>query len=187
MRLRVRREGDGEALVINPNPSGLCMCGCGVPTRIATFTDRSGVKGFPRKFLRHHNPRKAITLDYRVDHKATRQRGKKMRLHVVRAEMALGKALPSTAIVHHADGSKSDDAPLVICQDQAYHLLLHSRMRIKAAGGNPNTDSICSCCRLAKPRSAFSRHSITTTGVDRYCRECKSAKDLVWRPRKRST
>jgi hypothetical protein len=77
------------------------------------------------------------------------------RLHRFRAEKALGKPLPLKAIVHHADGSKADDAPLVICQDAAYHALLHARMRIKAAGGNPNTDRICVFCRLVKPISEF--------------------------------
>jgi len=62
--------------------------------------------------------------------------GEMVLAHRLRAERALGRPLPPGAVVHHADGSRSPDAPLVICQDQAYHLLLHRRMRVKAAGGD---------------------------------------------------
>ena len=52
------------------------------------------------------------------------------RVHAVRAERALGKPLPKGAVVHHVDGDKwNPNARLVICQDQAYHALLHKRTR----------------------------------------------------------
>lgn len=44
--------------------------------------------------------------------------------HVVIAESALGKRLPHKAVVHHHSKDQ-----LVICQDQAYHMLLHKRTR----------------------------------------------------------
>ncbi len=118
-------------------------------------------------------------LWYRVDTKATRDGGKKKYWHTMRAEKALGRPLPPKAVVHHADGSKSDDGPLVICQDQAYHMLLHFRMRIKAAGGNPDLDSICSCCGAVKPREAFTKHSGFQYGIYKYCRKCKNQKDTA--------
>ena len=65
----------------------------------------------------------------------------------MRAENAFGGPLPPGVEVHHADGSKAADAPLVICPDRAYHRLLHVRMRVQAAGGNPNTQRICSRCK----------------------------------------
>lgn len=87
--------------------------------------------------------------------------------HRLRAERALGKPLPPGALVHHADGSTNENAPLVICQDMAYHRLLHSRMRVRAAGGNPNLDKLCCRCRRTKHfeefprgRGTFNRHSI---------------------------
>jgi hypothetical protein len=76
--------------------------------------------------------------------------------------------------VHHADGTKSAAAQLVICQDAAYHNLLHARMRIVRAGGNPNTDRVCSACRTAKPRTDFSRNRLKRGGgLCDVCRVCR--------------
>jgi hypothetical protein len=104
-------------------------------------------------------------------------------LHRMRAEKALGKPLPPKAIVHHADGSKRDDAPLVICPDDAYHMLLHRRMTILRAGGNPNTDLICSKCKLVKPHAAFNLNATVVTGHSRWCKPCYSGyhKDYLLR------
>jgi hypothetical protein len=46
--------------------------------------------------------------------------------HRYLAEKALGKSLPKFAVIHHHEGSIPT---LVICPNQAYHLLIHSRMR----------------------------------------------------------
>ena len=54
--------------------------------------------------------------------------------HTLIAEKALDKLLPKGVEVHHY-GKKTDNTKLVICQDQAYHKLLHQRMRaFKACG-----------------------------------------------------
>lgn len=163
---------------MNPNPRGLCQCGCGGVTAISPVTDprRGAVKGFPRRFLVGHNGRKAIVSDYR---KTLDGDGNRRRVHVLRAEQALGRPLPKGAVVHHADGTKRDTATLVICQDQAYHMFLHARMRIKSAGGDPNTDAICGTCRMVKPRSAFYGSSVRQSGITTICRECKSAYDAA--------
>lgn len=64
-------------------------------------------------------------------------------VHVIKAEHALGKVLPDGAEVHHFDEDKShnENSNLVICQDRSYHKLLHRRMKILRAGGNPDTES----------------------------------------------
>lgn len=98
------------------------------------------------------------------------------RIHRIRAEAALGKPLPAQAVVHHADGSKRADAQLVICQDNAYHLLLHARMRVVKAGGNPNTDRVCSRCNQAKPIEQFAPTPARNTGRNHLCHQCDAIK-----------
>ncbi len=67
-------------------------------------------------------------------------RGRRTREHVVVAEKALGKRLPRKAEVHHLDGDKGNNHPanLVVCQDRAYHFLLHARQRAYDAVGDAN-------------------------------------------------
>src|SRR5258708_6599812 len=62
--------------------------------------------------------------------------------HELIAEQVLGHPLPKKAEIHHVDnnGLNNEHSNLVICQDHAYHMLLHARTRIVKAGGNPNTD-----------------------------------------------
>lgn len=64
--------------------------------------------------------------------------GKKKPEHVMVAEKALGKPLPVGAIVHHVDENKGNNRNnnLVICQDNAYHKLLHRRMDAFKASGH---------------------------------------------------
>lgn len=122
-----------------------CGCGCGAELGA---TSRPGSRPAPR-FIKGHN-----FINRASDTKRYKEQGTK-RVHVIRAERALGKPLPIGAEVHHADGSIRADAPLVICQDKAYHRLLHARMRVVRAGGNPDTQAVCSRCGQPKDLSDF--------------------------------
>jgi hypothetical protein len=67
--------------------------------------------------------------------------GRRFAQHVHVAEIALGKRLPSRAVVHHVNEIRSDNRPdnLVICPDQGYHNVIHGRMKALAATGNVNS------------------------------------------------
>ena len=51
--------------------------------------------------------------------------------HVVMAEKALGKPLPTGAVVHHTGGKSNNHGflKLILCPSQDYHLLLHRRAK----------------------------------------------------------
>lgn len=63
------------------------------------------------------------------------------------AEAVLGKPLPPGAEVHHVDEDpfNNKSSNLVICEDRAYHWLLHQRMRALKACGHVNWRP-CSIC-----------------------------------------
>lgn len=92
------------------------------------------------------------------------------RVHVLLAEKALGRPLPKKARVHHADCNKlnNDPANLVICPDDAYHLLLHQRIYALEACGNPNYLKCRFCKQYDDPKNlAISKHQ--NSGYHREC------------------
>ncbi len=97
-----------------------------------------------------------------------------VREHVTIAEKAFGGKLPNGASIHHHDENKTNNANtnLVICESNAYHRILHTNMRILAAGGNPFIQKICSSCREVKDRSSFGRVARNGDGLSCYCKNC---------------
>lgn len=163
-------------------PIGLCQCGCGGKTSIIQRNWKGGgnVKGQPYRFLSGHTRRtKHEGNKYRHKHVAGRPTTYE---HVVIAERALGKRLPPGADVHHVDGNRRNNANanLVICQDRLYHMLLHVRARVLSAGGNPNTDLVCSACKAIKPIGEFRK------GRKSICIPCDRAAGAAWRERNRA-
>lgn len=69
--------------------------------------------------------------------------------HLLIAEKALGRPIPLGAQVHHWDEVRNNNAPsnLVICENQAYHRLLHYRQKAYEACGNPNAKKCYICKR----------------------------------------
>lgn len=122
-----------------------------------------------------------------------RYRGGPKREHVMVAERALGKPLPKGAEVHHVDGDGANNANtnLVICQDHAYHYLLHVRTLVVRAGGDPNTQRMCGACRRPKDVSEFYLRK-TDDGRQRKtltistCKACACARGKAYRAAKKA-
>lgn len=109
------------------------------------------------------------------------------------AEAVLGRPLPRGAVVHHVDGTRDNNDPsnLVICQDQAYHMLLHARQRVVDMGGNPNVDKYCTTCKALHPREDFPKNRNRPDGLGLDCRASANArrrgKYNVWNERRAET
>jgi len=99
--------------------------------------------------------------------------------HFVVAERALGKPLPKKAQVHHFDENKKNNknTNLIICENQAYHSLLHVRQRVAKAGGNPDTDKICYSCKEVKYQDNFFKDRNRYLGITDICKSCYSEVD----------
>jgi len=147
-------------------PAGFCLCGCGGKTGQAQRSSpKKGIKkGQPLHFLPNHHQK---TIDYKGSNNPYWKGGSfrttdgymlilmqghpranvngYVRQSIINAEHILGKPIPSEAVVHHYNG-KNNDREIVICQDRAYHNLLHRRMRALAACGNANYLK-CSYCK----------------------------------------
>lgn len=83
------------------------------------------------------------------------------------------------------DHLNNANSNLVICQDAAYHKLLHVRTRIVKAGGNPNTEKICCACQQVKSLDDFNARRAHSTGRQNICRECAKAAFRAWEQRRK--
>ena len=75
---------------------------------------------------------------YVPSHPFARKGNGRVREHVLVAEHALGYYLPIGVEVHHVNGLRHENVGtnLVVCQDRAYHRLLHRRADALRACGN---------------------------------------------------
>lgn len=82
-----------------------------------------------------------------------------------RAAKAFGRPLRRPQAVHHHSLTQ-----LVICQDTAYHWLLHRRTITLRFGYNPNHAYICFLCQRPYPHSEFDQPG--RRGLHYFCYDC---------------
>jgi hypothetical protein len=80
--------------------------------------------------------------------------------HILIAERALGHSLPRGAIVHHPSHDRRENSSLVICQDRAYHLLLHKREKALKECGHANWKKCMFCQKWDDPQNLFISKSV---------------------------
>jgi len=140
----------------------LCGCGCGGQATISKYTDRRGqIKGMPLRFILGHNSRLSCHPNWKGGRKIRTDGYVGIRIgdtykpeHVMVAESVFGRSLPPGVLVHHVDENRSNNEPnnLVICQDIAYHKLIHRRLRAYRSCGNADFAKCCYCKRYGDPK-----------------------------------
>lgn len=82
-------------------------------------------------------------------------RSKHVYEHILIASRALGRPLPKGSEVHHVNEDGTDNSPwnLVICENAAYHKLLHRRTKAYLACGDPTYRQCQFCGRWSPPDS----------------------------------
>lgn len=125
------------------------------------------------------NPEKYVVLT-KPDHPNSNTQGK-IREHVYKASMALGRALKNKEQVHHVDyNPKNNDASnLVICADMKYHKLLHARTDALNVCGNANYMKCAYCGEYDDPKNMYTR----SIDYQAWHRECRSKRRRVLNPK----
>ena len=144
----------------------LCECGCGKITNIAKQTEnRRGIlKGQHFRFVHGHHPgwnggrtiRGGYVLIYMPEHPFSTAQGYIGESRLV-AEKAFGKHIPTKHPIHHSNGATSDNIPknLVVCEDNAYHKLLHVRINALAACENAKWLKCPFCGKHDDPKNMY--------------------------------
>lgn len=154
--------------------SGLCECGCKQPTKLATKTDTSTnrVAGQPMRFVIGHNTKKGkdslywrggrrihngYVLLLQSGHPRT-DAGGYVREHILIVEKVLHRQTQKRIEIHHVDGDGTNNrhSNLVVCENHAYHHLLHVRGRALYGSGNPSWRKCSICHQYEKQENLYS-------------------------------
>jgi hypothetical protein len=92
--------------------------------------------------------------------------------HIVIIEQTIGKYLPPQAVSHHVNEIRSDNrkSNLVLCNDVAYHQLLHVRLRSYKAVGKVGNHFCLTCKTWQSDNNFYLRPEGTPYS---YCKSCE--------------
>ncbi len=103
------------------------------------------------------------------------------REHILIAERVLGRPLNGHPVHHHdEDRANNKHSNLVICEDTAYHELLHMRMEALQMSGHPDYRK-CQYCKRWDDRSNLyikPKHVSRPGGSDIFHRVCRQRRVL---------
>jgi len=177
-------------------PYGYCHCGCGQLAPIAKMTAKiSGhIKGQPMRFIYGHYSKTAPSGCKSANWRGgTRKHNDKISIympghhreddkhyvleHIIIAENVLGKPILKCTPIHHIDRTPANNKNnnLVICENKAYHGLLHQRQRAYDACGNPHWRKCCICKKYDDPANLYFNPN-PNAGAPRH-RLCRKLKD----------
>jgi len=139
-------------------PDGFCQCGCRSKTKEKSYwphTFNNFIHGHNAKAEKNNNWKGGKIASFGTYNKLyvpghPRSNQNRVLEHIIIAEKSLGKALPLEAEVHHHDKTH-----LVICQDRAYHMLLHQRMRAIKACGHASWRKCQYCKQWDDPKNLY--------------------------------
>lgn len=154
----------------------LCECGCGRPAPIAKQTNRriGHVKGQPIRYILGHVKYSGGTCKHQQGYRQTKVKGHHRADsrgyvfdHILIAEKALGKPLPPKAEIHHVNENRSDNRKenIIICQDRAYHKLIHYRMTALRECGHVNWRK----CHICKQWDSIENLIVNTKTYHKEC------------------
>lgn len=168
---------------------GPCKCGCGEPPSVDS---RGRVNLYVRGHCKPKNGRVLGGDGYVRLNMSSHPRASKgyVREHIVVAMKATGVSISARNQVHHVNEVRSDNrtSNLVICEDAAYHKLLHQRARALRACGRADWRS-CQFCKTYSPvdQLLFKRSRTGTNIYHFHCRSGYNARNYIDRKTRRSS
>lgn len=124
------------------------------------------------------NPERYVVLT-KIGHPNSNIQGK-IREHVYKASLALGKKVPAGVHVHHVDNiSKNNtNTNLVVCS-ASYHKLIHARTDAYDLTGDANKMKCTYCGQYDDPKNMYKR----PTQYQAWHKECRSTSRRVSNPK----
>jgi len=124
-----------------------------------------------------HGYRDVATSDPRY------RKNRKCREHTAIVERIIGRNLPIGAEIHHVNEDRSDNRPenLVVCQDRAYHMLLHARAERLKLFGTLTRKRCIGCERVCDLADFYRDRTRSVDGRSNVCKSCCDEKREVRR------